>query len=366
MKKMLFLAGVVALLTACNTQQGYVINGTIEGASDGDTIYIVNLNSNQFLPSDTAIIKGGKFTFRGVQEKPIATYIAYKINDPAARNYTSLFLENGQLTVFLGEEDSWVKGTPINDALEAHKVALQKVMDQLEAIDAQLKDENLSDAQREQLNQQESALESQYYQLFENTIAQNITNPLGVDLLKNYYYQMDGEQLAATVAQIPAELAEGDETIDRIKQVAVKLSATAPGKPFADFAMKTPEGKDIKLSDYAGKGKVVLVDFWASWCGPCRVEMPNVKEAYAKYKDKGFEIVGVSLDRTEEAWKQGIEELGITWPQMSDVMYWQCEGAQLYGVQAIPATVLIDKDGTILKRNLRGSELAAELEKILG
>ena len=119
------------------------------------------------------------------------------------------------------------------------------------------------------------------------------------------------------------------------------------------------------MSDYAGKGKVVLVDFWASWCGPCRQEMPNVVKVYNQYKDKGFEIVGVSLDQTEEAWKKGIADLGITWPQMSDLKYWQCEAAAIYGVNAIPHTVLIDKDGTIIERNLRGEKLYERIAELL-
>ena len=124
---------------------------------------------------------------------------------------------------------------------------------------------------------------------------------------------------------------------------------------------QTPEGKTVKLSDYVGKGKVVLVDFWASWCGPCRREMPNLVEAYAKYKNKNFEIVGVSLDQSADAWKEAIKKLNITWPQMSDLKYWNCEGAQLYAVSSIPHTVLIDGEGTILARGLHGDELQEKI-----
>ena len=110
---------------------------------------------------------------------------------------------------------------------------------------------------------------------------------------------------------------------------------------------------------------VVLVDFWASWCGPCRREMPNLVEAYKKYRNKGFEIVGVSLDRDAEAWKNGIEKLDITWPQMSDLKYWDCEGAKLYAVSSIPHTVLIDGEGVILARGLHGEELQEQIAEAL-
>ena len=365
MKKMLFLVAAAAMFAACsNNSNGYVINGTIEGAADGDSIYIMNLNSQNPVATNAAVINGGKFTFKGVQDKAENTYIAYKITDPQVRKYANFFLENGTMTAFLGEDDNYVKGTPNNNAFEQYKNEIAAMTDKIEAIEAQM--QNASDEQKEKLNEQIDSMMDEYFKIFDDNIAKNITNPVGVSILKSYYYQMETEALAAAMEKIPADLIEGDEQMEQIKEVVMKKQATAPGKKFIDFAMKTPDGKDIKLSDYAGKGKLVLVDFWASWCGPCRVEMPNVKEAYAKYKNKGFEIVGVSLDRNEADWKKGIEELGITWPQMSDVKYWQCEAAEIYGVQAIPATVLIDKDGTILKRDLRGSELAAELEKLLG
>ena len=152
-----------------------------------------------------------------------------------------------------------------------------------------------------------------------------------------------------------------DEAIVKIKNNVEKMKATAVGQKFTDFEMQTPEGKTVKLSDYVGKGKVVLVDFWASWCGPCRREMPNLVEAYAKYKNKNFEIVGVSLDQSADAWKEAIKKLNITWPQMSDLKYWNCEGAQLYAVSSIPHTVLIDGEGTILARGLHGDELQEKI-----
>ena len=146
-----------------------------------------------------------------------------------------------------------------------------------------------------------------------------------------------------------------------LKELTDKQKKTAVGTKFVDFEMQTPDGKSVKLSDYVGKGKVVLVDFWASWCGPCRREMPNLVEAYAKFKGKNFEIVGVSLDQDGAAWKEAINKLNMTWPQMSDLKFWQSEGAQLYAVNSIPHTVLIDGDGTIIARGLHGEELQTKI-----
>ena len=120
-----------------------------------------------------------------------------------------------------------------------------------------------------------------------------------------------------------------------------------------------------KLSEYVGQGKWVLVDFWASWCGPCKAEMPNVVALYKQYKDKGFDIVSVSLDSHKDRWVKAIQEWGMPWHHMSDLKGWDCEGAALYAVTAIPHTVLLGPDGTILARNLTGDDLRAKLEELL-
>ena len=121
----------------------------------------------------------------------------------------------------------------------------------------------------------------------------------------------------------------------------------------------------MKLSDIIAKNKYTLIDFWASWCGPCRREMPNVIAAYKEYNKKGFGIVGVSLDNDADKWKAAIKEMGMTWDHMSDVKGWQCEGAALYGVNSIPATVLVAQDGTIIERNLRGEAIKEKLAELL-
>lgn len=134
------------------------------------------------------------------------------------------------------------------------------------------------------------------------------------------------------------------------------------GELAPDIDLPQPDGSSLKLSSL--RGKVVLIDFWASWCGPCRAEFPNVKRIYANFKDKGFEIYGVSLDRERTAWVNSISSLGLSWKHVSDLKYWSCAPAKVYKVTGIPYTVLVDKDGKIIAKNLRGEELERKLEEL--
>ena len=134
---------------------------------------------------------------------------------------------------------------------------------------------------------------------------------------------------------------------------------------YTDISLPGPQGQMVKVSDYVGKNKLVLIDFWASWCGPCIGELPNVVKAYELYHDKGLEIVGVSLDKDKASWVQAIAQTGQKWPQMSDLKGWDCEGAALYGIQSIPANVLINEQGEIVARDLRGDFLLKEVESRL-
>ncbi|MEZ4773449.1 MAG: TlpA disulfide reductase family protein [Bacteroidia bacterium] len=137
------------------------------------------------------------------------------------------------------------------------------------------------------------------------------------------------------------------------------IGALAP-----DIALPTPEGDTLRISDF--RGKVLLVDFWASWCGPCRKENPNVVRMYKQYKNKGFEILGISLDRAKDPWVQAIAKDGLTWHHISDLKFWQSIAAKTYGVGSIPYTVLLDADGRIVAKNLRGAQLEAKVAELLG
>ena len=142
-------------------------------------------------------------------------------------------------------------------------------------------------------------------------------------------------------------------------------AATGINSKFVDLGLPGPQGQTVWVGDYVGQNKLVLIDFWASWCGPCIRELPNVVKAYERFHDKGLEIVGVSLDKDKASWLAAIEQTGQKWPQMSDLKGWECAGAQIYGIQSIPANVLIDSHGKIVARDLRGDALLKEIESRL-
>ena len=159
---------------------------------------------------------------------------------------------------------------------------------------------------------------------------------------------------------------KGIQVIDSEGNPIDVASATEPGKVCVDIALPGPQGQTVRVRDYVGQNKLVLIDFWASWCVPCLREMPNVVKAYELYHGKGLEIVGVSLDNNKARWLAAIEATGQKWPQMSDLKGWDCQGAQFYNIQAIPANVLINEHGIIIARDLRGEDLintiAAQLQ----
>ncbi|NDV66826.1 TlpA disulfide reductase family protein [Bacteroides sp. 224] len=364
MKKLFCLFTVAAVgLASCGGGNGYTITGTVEGAADGDTVYVMKPRQGGDPEKlNMAIISKGKFTFKGTQDSTVNLYIVYE--DEVAPAFADFFLENGKINATLKPDASTVTGTPLNDAYQVFKDEMAIVVGKQREVYGALVQSELAEEERAAKMIEMQSLQAEMINVVKEQVELNITSPLSVYLLEQFGGYIDHSELGDLLDKMPAEL-QNKESIATLKESVTKANATKEGNQFVDLDMLTPNGDPIKLSDYAGKGKIVLVDFWASWCGPCRREMPKLVDAYAKYKNKGFEIVGVSLDRDGEAWKKGIADLNITWPQMSDLKYWQSEAVKEYVIRGIPHLMLLDGEGTILARGLSGDEVQEKLAELL-
>ncbi len=192
----------------------------------------------------------------------------------------------------------------------------------------------------------------------------NIDNAFGIQLLESVSFAYDAEKLLPILEKVPEKYSK-KESIVRIKEDLNKKMQLAVGKNMPDITMNTPEGTPLSLGEVVAKNKYTLVDFWASWCGPCRQEMPHVVKAYAAYRAKGFEVLGVSLDENAEDWKKAIKDLGMAWPQMSDLKGWKSAASEVYAIRSIPSTFLVDQNGVIVARDLRGDALEKKLAELL-
>lgn len=379
MKYFFLMAASAALLASCSSKPGYKIDGTVSNpALDGKYVYLCDLNSRNNAPMDSALVQNGKFAFQGVQDSPLVTLIKFNKTDlfpdgqKDRRDYgpgenaifsAILVLENAPLQVKL-DSVSTISGTPENDAFQAFINGIDNIRKESAYLDEKLAVyRELPAEEKEEVSNAYDGFMDKRIALAKEYINNNINKLSGGYTLQNFrYYMGEDEQIAlADKADSTFKAAPGMSQLvshlDVVKTVAV-------GKPFKDFAMNDTKGTERKLSDYVGKGNYVLIDFWASWCPPCRAEMPNLVEAYKQYHKKGFEIVGVSLDSKQENWEKGIKDLGITWPQLSDLKGWKNAGAALYGVNSIPATFLIDPQGKIIAKRLHGDELTEKLKEI--
>ena len=384
MRKLFLLFAVISLSFTVNAQTtkkkaasratktvvaqnpGYVVSGTVEGVPDGTKVYIAEMQGYfSFVPSDSTLVKNGRYEMKGQQKQPVLRFVMAVVDksDPLMAQFilenthiTINLTKDPKTTVVIGGRDNelWAefnkKEEDYNSKVEpTWKIANDSTKTQVERDSAQKK--------LDEFNKLQNAKHTQF-------LVDNIPSGVSSILLGYYYTQLDEPTLTKILA-LMKEKCPNDEVYREIVKEREITKKTGVGAQYTDIALNTPEGKLIKVSDFVGKNKVTMIDFWASWCGPCRQEMPNVIKAYNEYKEKGFAVVGGALDNNKKAWKEAIQKLGIPWPQMSDLKGWQSAGAALYNVRSIPATILIDQKGKIIAKDLRGEELEIKLKEIL-
>ena len=371
MKKIILFVGIVAcIFTACKDKNAYTLTGTFASNElDGKTVYLRQLDS-LFRKSDavdSTNVVNGQFVFKGIaEETPVVRVVT--MDEPYLS--AAFVAEKGNIVMSVDSTSaSIVKGTAMNDQYGQFEISQIDIIKRINSNYSNFLDiKNAGDVTPEQIQEYEKSsnqLWEEMVNIVSNFVKPIIATPIGQYAFVDNMYELKDNQLKEIISSAPSDF----QNINRIQNLMERIEkreATAVGKQFTDVKGFNLDGKEVSLSDYAGKGKVVLIDFWASWCGPCRQAMPDVVKIYQKYKNKGFEIVGISLDAKKEDWKQAVNDLNITWPQISNLKGWEEDCAVAYGVDLIPQTVLIDKDGKIVERNIGDEALDLKLQELLG
>jgi thiol-disulfide isomerase/thioredoxin len=363
MHKLCWIVLAIITFQACDqNKEVYQIEVNLDG-SEGKWVKLLALVDRSYVTYDSAFAEASASAVLTRGTEGVKTmYLTVEDMEGSIQ----MLVDNSHYTIAGSMEAPVIKtNSKAQNDLNAYNENLRSIKDRMSAMVAVLRKGPEPGKQQEY-----DDLRDAYYALYEERnaadstyVADNPSSFATVLALRNTFYMLDTEQLDAALSRLDAPLHQMEEysymygKLERMKAVAV-------GKKYTDFGLETPGGEFLKVSD-VHRGNVLLIDFWASWCGPCRQANPEVVEIYKAYHHQGFEILGVSLDRDSASWVKAIADDQLEWNHISDLQYWNSEGAELYGVPAIPHTVLIDRDGTITAKNLHGDELREAIESLL-
>lgn len=393
--RIMILCTFCAIAIFSSAQEKFSIQGIANEELNNQLLYLCLMDDGEKAKEvvlDSAKVKKGKFSFSGVRQTPNIALI----KDRDGETYP-LILEKGKIVINLTTRT--VGGTPLNDTLDVAWKGMQSVINN----NKQIVKSNISlvmsqksgESFREALKR-DTAFAAIWRRNVEIDLAQRDSirafveehqnSLVGVFLLSlkevSIYHSLL-EDMMSEASSVFAQHVLVKDKLEKMRQMARRFEAEREkkmtpeereeqkkrqamdakikiGERFPNAKVKDNAGEIKQLSDYVGKGKYVLIDFWASWCGPCRNEMPNVKAAYEKYASKGFEVISISIDKKQKAWRTAIEELGMNWTQVLNV-----DAADVYGIYAIPKTFLVDPEGIVVAKDLRSKKLEKTLFNLL-
>ena len=362
MKRLLFLIASV-LLVACGGKDAYRIKGVIEGVDEGTMVTLSVLEYGNLNSVDSVALKNGKFTFKGRIDTANVAVVTFDLDGSVGG--CKFYIERGTVDININVIDGYqhIGGTPNNEASQRLYDDTEALSDEADELEDKIRITLATQGDCTDLYRQMGELQDRFKEILAKSIMDNAGLLYAYEELMENYSLYEPEEVVPMLEKLAPKYG-GDLMFGQLTSIINAQLSTSLGHPYIDFEaplLDKKYGFDNKatLSQFVHNNKVVLLDFWASWCTPCMNEVPNLKAAYNKFKSKGFEIVSVSVDDSTEDWIKAVKDNGMNWVQLwnGDEEDAMSSAAMKYSVSAIPCTYLIDADGTIIGRNLRDGEL---------
>lgn len=353
---------LVGFCLACQSNK-YKINGTAKELKNGDIVYLTT-DMNTGSPKDSAVVNDGMFVLEGTAKETPTLCIVYAKNDQSMSK--PLFIEEGNISLTLSKDASKTKvyGTFCNNKWQEMSDSVERIAKRINLITNYVYENKLEPEEQAAEIAKAQKLGDDVNKYVLDLANKNIDNEFGYFLVTYNSGSFSPKDHLVLLKKLPSDKRKRPELLKLEKELMAMMKLEV-GSTIETFTVNDINGKPVDILKEAANHKITIIDFWASWCGPCRQEMPNVVGIYAEYKDKGLGIIGISLDNNANDWKQAVKDLGMKWVQVSDLSGWHSDAAARLGVNSIPMTYIVDSKGKIIAKGLRGSELKAFVEKEL-